>query len=282
MDAPEIVAKTISAAAIADQYGNTWQYHSRSDRHSKAACWSIAFDLLQRSSVLRRHVRDRKVVLGVNHAMRDFQMNAEKNLDLVISRPAGGSSGKRRSFAELADEWEIVLSSSQQKALDRLPSAREGQVGAVLAALEAKACMTAHTKAAPRLYAELNSSHAIIHGASTQALAVGFVMINAGAEFQSPDSNKFDLSQHLPVVSYHNQPQETEKVLNKVLDIPRRAGPGAIGFDAVGAIVVDARNDGTPISLVTQRPAPQASDLLNYAQMIQRVVHGYEAAFAGI
>jgi hypothetical protein len=282
LDGPEIVARTISATSIPDQYGNAWQYHSRSDRHSKAACWAVAFDLLQRSSVLRRHIREAKVVLGVNHEMRDFQQNRAKNLDLVISRPANGSVGRRRSFAELAEEWEIVLTQTQRDALDRLPTAREAPVGAVLAALEAKATMTAHTKAAPRLHDELTSSHATVHGASSQALAVGFVMVNAAEEFLSPDSNKFDLSQHAPRVNRHKQPKDAEKVLNKVLDIPRRAGPGALGFDAVGAVVVDARNDGSPVKVVFDPPAPKQGDLLHYGQMIQRMVQGYEAAFGAI
>ena len=37
--------------------------------------------------------------------------------------------------------------------------------------------MTAHTRALPRLYDELNSSHLCVHGASRQALAIGFVVI---------------------------------------------------------------------------------------------------------
>lgn len=282
MDGPQIVTRTISATAIPDQFGNTWQYHSRSDRHSKAACWAVAFDLLQRSSVLRRHVRESKVVLGVNHGMRDFQQNRAKNLDLVISRPTDGSPATGRSFAELAEEWGIVLTPAQRDALDQLPTAREAPVGAVLAALEAKATMTAHSKAAPRLHDELTSSHATVHGASAQALAIGFVMVNVSDEFLSPDSNKFNLARQSPRVNQHNQPRDTEKVLNKVLDIPRRPGAGSTGFDAVGAVVVQARNDGSPVELVTEPPAPQPSELLHYGQMIQRVVQAYEGAFGGI
>ena len=280
MDGPEIVVRTMSATAIPDQYGNRWQYHSRSDRHSKAACWAVAFDLLRRSAVLRRQVDEGKVVLGVNHEMRDFQQNRKNNLDLVISRPANGPSESGRSFAELAEEWGLALTSAQRAALEDLPPAREGPSGAVLAALEAKACMTAHTKAAPRLHDELSSSHATVHGAYSQALAVGFVMVNASEEFLSPDSNKFDLAWHPPTVNRHGQPKAAEKVLAKVLEIPRRAGPGATGFDAVGAVVVDARNDGSAVKAVTDSPAPQHGDLLHYGQMIQRTVQRYEGAFA--
>src|SRR3712207_7991880 len=32
---PEIIARSLTAQRIHDQYGNTWQYHPQSDRHSK-------------------------------------------------------------------------------------------------------------------------------------------------------------------------------------------------------------------------------------------------------
>ena len=64
------------------------QYHSRSDHHSKLCCWAIAFDLLATSSLLRQHVAEGKVCIGVNHTMVDFKTNRKKNLDLVIARPA--------------------------------------------------------------------------------------------------------------------------------------------------------------------------------------------------
>ena len=82
------------------------------------------------------------------------------------------------------------LDDKQQQLFDAMPVAFEGPVGSVLMAMEAKACMTEHSKAGPRLYDELNSSHGIVHGASANALAVGFVMINAAHTFVSPDRNR--------------------------------------------------------------------------------------------
>lgn len=76
----------------------------------------------------------------------------------VLERPP-------RRFAELAKEWGIVLTDAQRERLDDLPALVEGVVGStVLVAMEAKAAMTAHTKARPRLYDELNSSHLTVHG----------------------------------------------------------------------------------------------------------------------
>jgi hypothetical protein len=47
MFGPEILVRTLSKATRVDRSGNRWQYHSRSDHHSKVACWGIIFDLLR-------------------------------------------------------------------------------------------------------------------------------------------------------------------------------------------------------------------------------------------
>ena len=83
MDGPEILARTMTATRIPDQFGNLWQYHPRSDRHSKVACWAAFFDLLGTSALLHRHVAEGKVIFGVNHTMRDFKTRRKKDLDLV-------------------------------------------------------------------------------------------------------------------------------------------------------------------------------------------------------
>ena len=87
MDGPEILARTMTATRIPDQLGNLWQYHPRSDRHSKVACWAAFFDLLGTSALLRRHVAEGNVIFGINHTMRDFKTRRKKDLDLVIARP---------------------------------------------------------------------------------------------------------------------------------------------------------------------------------------------------
>ncbi len=127
-----------------DRFGNTWQYHPRSDRHSKIACWTIALDLLSTSSTLQRHVTEGKVVFGVNHEMRDFANGRKKDLDLVLARPAG-TSRTGRTLSSLTHKYGIVLR-ADAAALGQLPDPEEADVGAVLVALEAKACMTAHIK----------------------------------------------------------------------------------------------------------------------------------------
>jgi hypothetical protein len=276
VDGPEIIRRSISAARIPDKHNNVWQYHSRSDRHSKVACWVVAFDLLRQSELLRDHVATGKVVLGVNHTLRDFQTQRKKDLDLVIAEPLGPiPQPPKRTFARLATSFGVVLDDSEMQALLALPSAPEAPVGSVLVALEAKACMTAHVRALPRLHDELDSSHQTTHGNSERALAVGFVIVNAGESFRSPDMNKVDLTQVPAHVNRHQQPANAIRVIEKVAEIRRRSGGSSTGFDAIGVLVVDLANDGSPMTL------PDAPDpVFSYDQMVQRVAHEYAATFA--
>ena len=99
--------------------------------------------------------------------MRDYATRRKKKLDLVISRPSGElPPSSMRKLGELGDEWGVLLTPSEAGELEKLPLIVEGPVtgSGVLVALEAKATMTAHGKARPRLYDELNSSQATVHG----------------------------------------------------------------------------------------------------------------------
>lgn len=285
MHGPGIVARFLSGTTTTDKWGNDWQYNSWSDNHSKVACWGLFFDLLTQSSLLRSHVRDGKVVFGVNHRLRDFATGRQKNLDLVIARPAAPVSGSpsSRSLADLGAQWNVPLTAAQQAELSALPMPEEGPIGAVLMALEAKACMTAHQKSLPRLYDELNSSHLTVHGASSQALAVGLVLVNASPTFVSPKQNNHPLAGTTPVVSTHPQPRYAEITLDKVKEIPRRSSNSSHGFDALACVVIDCKNDGrTPTGLVTGPPSPPAGDTYHYETAVTRIGNEYDATFKRI
>jgi len=282
MHGPKILVRRLQVPGEPDKYGNRWQYHSRSDRHSKVGCWGVAFDLLATSTLLRTHVERGKVVLGVNHTMRDFATGRKKDLDLVIARPDGPVPPAAPTFAQLADKYGIKLTNDQQGLLDALPSLRVAAVGAVLIALEAKACMTAHIKALPRLYDELNSSHLCIHGASKQALAIAYVQLNAADEFVSPIRNSRSMAGGAEEITKHRQPGDAIRVLQKVAEIPRRSSSSEIGFDGVGVSVLNFRNDGGPVELVDKPPAPQPGDQFHYSGMIVRMANEYDTIFANI
>lgn len=277
MVGPAILIDCLSRRTIPDSYGNAWQYHSRSDRHSKVACLGIAIDLLTTSTLLRRHVARGKVVLGINHPMRDFGTGRVKKLDLVLARPDGPP--ERRTLAELARRYDIRFTADQQDMLDDLPELPLARVGAVLVALEAKAVMTAHIRALPRLYDELNSSHLCIHGASRQALGIGFVMVNASPLFVSTDQNKFDLATRPTVVSNEPQPKSLLRTLDKVAEIPRRSNVRETGFDGMGVVILNGVNDGSPYTLVGALPAPQPGGAFHYDGMITRMAHEYDTTF---
>ncbi len=276
MYGPQILVRTLSEETREDRCGNKWQYHSRSDHHSKVACWGVVFDLLVTNPLLRRHVEAGVVCFGINHEMRDFSNDRKKNLDLVLCTPNGEKSNE--TLASLATGYGIVLTDAEQEILNDLPCLKRAPVGSVLLALEAKACMTAHQRALPRLYDELNSSHLTVHGASEQAVAVGFTMINVAGEYLSPDLNKKDRYSD-PVWSHHKQPRDAQLAIDKIKQLPRRAKVGDVGYDALSVVVIDMRNDGTPVSLIQNNPAPQLGDIYHYDSMLSRLSGIYATRF---
>ncbi len=276
----EILVRTLSTPT-SRAGGQAWSYDSRSDHHSKVACWGIVFDLMRSSSTLRRHVLEDKVVFGINHPFRDFRTNKPKKLDLVVCRPALApwqKSRKPHTLAGLAKRYALALSKSETDELATLPVLHEGLVGNVLMAIEAKACMTEHQKAQPRLYDELNSSHRIVHGENDQAIAAGFVMINIADRFISSDRN----SGRRPADyewNEHPQPRFVEITMETMDQLPRRMRPGEDGYDALGVVVVRCQNDGSRVTIHTSAPAPQAGQVYHYASFIARLRGFYESRF---
>jgi hypothetical protein len=270
MEGPSILAQTLSLPALTRTASPVpWQYHSRGGRHSLTACWGVMFDLLANSSLLRQHVRDHKVVFGLDHKMHDYAANRSKNLDLVIARPhdAGWSKNRRpRRFSELPDLFDMHPTVDQRQILASLPDPVEGAVGAVQLAVEAKACMTAFSKSYPRLYDELNSSHAVIHGASNRALAVGLAIINVSDEFFSPVGGH----------NHHNQPRDAIGAMAKVEQLPRRSGDEGVGYDGLGIVLIHLVNDGSPVTLANSPAVPVNYE---YGRMIVRIANEYDVRF---
>jgi hypothetical protein len=282
MDGPEILARSMSTPRVTDKFGNVWQYHSRSDQHSKVACWALLFDLLHHCPLLRRQIADNKIGFGINHEMRDFKNNRSKYLDLVICTPGTHAKDENLTFVDLAEQYNVALNAAQQAQLVTYPTLRRVPVGSTHLALEAKAAMTEHIKALPRLFDELNSSHLAIHGSADFAIAAGFAVVNYSATFISPDRNKFVLKDHTPVVTKHVQPKATERTIKKLEEIPRRTHSGAEGFDALGIVVLELKNDGSQVTIVTDPPAPASADVWHYDQMIRRIASLYANKFGNV
>jgi hypothetical protein len=281
---PRLLVASLVPRTGGFKHGNTWQYHSRSDHHSKVACWGLMLDLMQHCALLRDHTEKGLVGYGLNHEMRDFKTGRKKDLDLVICRPRSEppKRGPVETFAGEAEELGVVLVDDAGKALAALPTLLRLPVGAVHVAVEAKAAMTEFGKARPRLYDELSSSHQVIHGNSAHTIAAALVMVNVADTFISPGRNDWDLSARPPFVSRHNQPRDAGLVIEKLHEIPRRNKDGEEGFDALGIVVVEVRNDGTPVRLVEAEPAPQAGDVYNYEMTVHRLAQLYEQRFGSI
>lgn len=280
MYGPGIIARTLSVEAPTDKkYGNSWQYHSRSDRHSQVTCWAILFDLLLNCRPLVDRMVEGSVSFGVNHTMRDFKTDKEKKLDLVICTPGTTTKASATTFRGLAEKHDVVLTDEERVALESLPDFQESPVGTVHAALEAKATMTAHTRACPRLHDELSSSHLTVHGSNNFAIAAAFVMVNLSEKFISTDLNKFTKGELPAIINEHKQPRDTEKVIKTIGQIQRRADTSEKGFDAMGLVVVRLANDGTPVGVVTDPPAPQPGDLLHYDSLIRKITQLYQSRF---
>lgn len=296
MFGPEILCRTLSkptsgAGKKGFLFGNEWQYHSRSDRHSKVACWGLTLDLLLRCPLLRSHVEAGKVRLGINHELRDFRNNKKKNLDMVLCTTSGTASvggsktGARGAadFSALAEAYGIELTTKERRALRGLPRLPIAGVSNVLVATEAKAAMTAFLKARPRLKDELTSSHQTIHGDTQHAIAAGLVLVNAADTFVSPDMNKFDLRTAPAIVMTHKQPGNADAVIAGLRDLQRRSTVTDNGFDALGVVVVDCANDGRPVKHVTRHPpAPAVTDDFDYSRFVDRIAQLYATRFSGI
>lgn len=270
----------MTKSAIPDKSDRRWQYHSRSDAHSKAACWAIIFDLLDHCPLLREHAEKGRVGFGINHEMRDFRMNRKKNLDLVICTPLHPGEQKAPTFSDLVDIYGIGLTSEEATFLANFPVLSKTTVGSVLLALEAKACMTEHIKARPRLYDELSSSFQTILGDTKNAIAAGFVAINAADTFISPLRNQKVNEDAEIETSNHSQPSAATKVLEKIRELPRRSGEDDLGYDAIGVVFLNCRNDGSEITVEAKlTDGTEVDPILSYPSMIARISQIYASRF---
>ena len=276
----QIIARSIGLARIPDRYDNLWQYNPQSDKHSKIACWALLFDLLRTCPLLREHVETGKVGFGINHQMSDFQQDKKKDLDLVLCAK-GNNVGPALNFMEYGDRCGVHLLPPERTELSLLPVLHSAAVSNVYLALEAKACMTEHIKALPRLHDELNSSHQTIHGDTGSAIAAGFVTINSATSFISPNRNRHHLTEENTKITSHKQPHAINRTVGAVMKIRRRTQDQESGFDAVGVTMIQCAND---MSQVTLDSAANAGlpEIVRYASFVHRIAHLYSTKFNGL
>ncbi len=274
MRGPAILARTMSVPAQRGASAARWQYHSRSDRHSKVACWTMLFDLLLECDVIRKRAAEGKLGFRINHEMVG---KINKTLDLVVTvvqppRP----EAKRRSFADLVDVYEIVLEPADRALLKNLPLVEEDlrdDVFEVAIAMEAKACMTEHSKSLPRLHAEILATGYLAKKAAPHCISVSYSLVNAASTFKTPSGDGRQTNKH-------DQPEDAEKVVEMLSTaLPMVTETPQYGFDAIGVTVIECRNDGSPVTVVSASPAPKTSDHVHYERMIRLVCSSYRSRF---
>jgi len=200
-----------------------------------------------------------------------------KTLDLVVTRiPPDRRSTTRTRFADLASRYGVVLDEADQAALRDLPvlegDIEREDVSEVMLALEAKACMTEHIKSLPRLHAEILATGYLAKRAQPQCITVSYSMVNAAVEFVTPSG--------VGKVNRHSQPDDARKVVEMLgRAIPLARDVPAIGYDSIGVTVIDCRNDGSPVTVVTDGPAPERSNHVNYQRMLVGLCSEYRARF---
>ena len=234
-----------------------YRYHPRSDRHSVALCRFVLSDVLRDCADLATHGRSGRVTAGLNHKVTAPGGRGSKHVDLAVGLPVG----------------------EQQGSFDKELGIRFGVIGRLLIGCEAKAVMTEHVKSKPRVFDELSSSHEIVHRMWPGAIACGIVVVNSSKEFVSPTRQK---SRRKLTVTQHRQPQATASMIEHLRKLPVRQSEREVGFDALGVIVLDFRNDASAVRLVEDEPAPQRGDPLHYESLLERIVTLYRSGFSDL
>ena len=280
MIGPEIIRATMSRERMYGPASNQqmWQYHSRSDFHSKVAAVALTIDLMNESEELREDVEAGRVGFSINPKMRD-QTNREKTLDLRFGRIDDALPLRRaRTLDRVIEDYEMVLDEPQWAMVHALPTLREAHAKEQLIVLENKACMTAFAKAAPRLRNELEGAVQAINATDSRAVAGGLVLVNAAETFISPvlrDNGYLPKEERRP--SHHLMPEDAARSVKKLQNIPLRSDANTLGYDALGILVVEAANDGSPWRLVDDPEfgAPEPQSVWNYTKVVQRLATLY-------
>lgn len=263
MRGPTILARSMSIATRRGKSPRSWQYHSRSDSHSKIACWTLLFDFLLECDVVREAAARGRLGFGINHVMVG---PINKTLDMVLTVvPPRRSSTKRKTFAGEVEALGVELDDADRIALADLPVIymdRKDDASEVAVAVEAKACMTKHVSAIPRLFAEILATGYLAKRAAPRCISVSYSLINAASTFVSPSGKN--------EVTRHNQPEDTHRVVQMLSTaIPTANDSREYGYDVVGATVVDCRNDGSVVTVVSAAPAPTLNAHTHYERMLR-------------
>ena len=77
-------------------------------------------------------------------------------------------------------------------------------------------------------------------------------------------------------VNKHQQPKAALGAIAKVEQLPRRSGDEGVGYDGLGIVLVNLRNDGSPVTVADEPPVPVN---YQYGRMILRLAGEYDVRF---
>lgn len=279
---PEIIRATLSTTRAFGPGSGEWQYHPRSDHHSKVTAVAVMIDLLRESEELRVGVERGDVGFGVNPVLTDTT-NRKKTLDMMFARPDDANPLRRsRSLLDLVDTYGVVLTTAQRKAVVTLPAVYESRVKQALVVLENKACMTAHSKAAPRLRNELEGARDAILASDPLTIAGAFVLVNAASTFVSPTFR--DNAERNPSArraTQHHQPADARRAIERLEALPIRRRVDEVGYDVLAIVTLAGANDGSAWRLVagSDYGSPTSADIWHYTRAVQRLGVLYRQRF---
>jgi hypothetical protein len=274
MRGPEILARTMSVPSRRGGSKRAWQYHSRSDSHSKLACWTLMFDLLLECDVIRQAAAAGRLGFGINRVMVG---PINKTLDLVLTViPPERAARSRRDFSSLATSLGVLLTAEDRLQLEALPALIEdhkADVSEIAIAVEAKACMTEHVKSLPRLHAEILATGYLAKRAAPRCITVSYSLVNCAPSFVSP-SGAGKLNRH--------QPEDfARRVVNMISSaVPMVGDTLTYGYDVIGITAISCLNDGSPVKIIENSAVgPARSEHTHYERMVRGICSEYRARF---
>jgi hypothetical protein len=208
-----------------------WPYHPRSNELAAAVRHQLLGDLFGSSRALAAAGAAGTLVCDFNVRL-ETDNGRKKRIDLVLGAPE--------------------VPSAIQPAPHTILKAR---VGLPAAAIEIKSCMTAHSKAVPRLGDELMASAEVVRGAAPRATIGGILIINVSSTFTSPLA--------LPGPTRHRQPFDAQSVIAKLTSRLDKARL----FHAFAMCVIDFDNERKALAV---DPADWVPDGYRYDAFVAR------------
>jgi hypothetical protein len=204
--------------------------------------------MLYESDVFREVAREGKIVYQEDHNVGEG--DSKWNVDLIIGPP------REEVQTEIGDDVFLV----------------EAEPEEVWLAIDAKSVMTEHGKARRNRQRDINSFADIMHSHYPGAVTGGILLVNLADRFKSPLRDEDDITEHDRI---EDLVAETVDIFR---DIDRAQGKVSPNVDGVGCVVVEHTNldDDHETRLVTEPPAPQKGDIVQYHEFLEIIIDVFE------